>query len=40
VNRQPIDDVGEYRNLLQKATMGRNVLFLGRRGDNTIFTGG
>jgi serine protease Do len=37
VNRQPIDDIGDYRKLLHDSDKGRNVLFLVRRGDNTIF---
>ncbi|HEY2385635.1 MAG TPA: DegQ family serine endoprotease [Candidatus Binatia bacterium] len=37
VNRQAIEDVGEYRKQIQAADKTRNVLFLVRRGDNTIF---
>jgi serine protease Do len=37
VNRQPIDDIGDYRKLLHDVDKGRNILFLVRRGDNTIF---
>jgi len=37
VNRQPIDDIGDYRKQLHDADKTRNVLFLVRRGDNTIF---
>jgi len=37
VNRQPVEDVGDYRKLVQAADKTRNVLFLVRRGDNTIF---
>ncbi len=37
VTRQAIDDIGDYRKLLHDSEKGRNVLFLVRRGDNTIF---
>jgi serine protease Do len=37
VNRQAIEDVGDYRKALREGEKGKNVLFLIRRGDNTIF---
>jgi serine protease Do len=37
VNRQPVKDVDVYRKALKAAGKGKSVLFLVRRGDNTIF---
>jgi len=37
VNRQSIDDVDEYLEAVEGRGKGKNVLFLVRRGDNTIF---
>jgi serine protease Do len=37
VNRQAVDDADAYRGALKKVEKGKNVLFLVRRGDNTIF---
>ena len=37
VNRQAIEDVGDYRKALSGSEKGKNVLFLVRRGENTIF---
>ena len=37
VNRQPVKDVDGYRKALKAAGKGKSVLFLVRRGDNTIF---
>ena len=37
VNREPVDSVASYRKALQKAGKSKSVLFLIRRGDNTIF---
>jgi len=37
VNRQAIDDADGYKGALKKIEKGKNVLFLVRRGDNTIF---
>ncbi len=37
VNRQPVDDADRYKAALKKIEKGKNVLFLVRRGDNTIF---
>jgi len=36
VNREPVKDLPSYRNAL-KASKSKSVLFLVRRGDNTIF---
>ncbi len=37
VNREPVKDVAGYRKALKAAGKGKNVLFLVRRGDNSIF---
>ena len=37
VNRQAIEDADDYRKALRAGEKGKNVLFLVRRGDNTIF---
>ncbi|HEV7731753.1 MAG TPA: DegQ family serine endoprotease [Candidatus Binatia bacterium] len=37
VNRAPVKDVAAYRKALKDAGAGKSVLFLVRRGDNTIF---
>ena len=37
VNREPVKDVNAYRKALKGAGKGKNVLFLVRRGDNSIF---
>jgi hypothetical protein len=37
VNRQPVKDADAYRKTLKDAGDGKSVLFLVRRGDNTIF---
>jgi serine protease Do len=37
VNRETIDDVEGYRKALREAEKGKNLLFLVRRGENTIF---
>jgi serine protease Do len=37
VNRQTVKDVDAYRKALKSAGKGKSVLFLVRRGDNTIF---
>jgi serine protease Do len=37
VNRQPIEDADDYRKALRAGEKGKNVLFLVRRGENTIF---
>jgi serine protease Do len=37
VNRQGIEDADDYRKALRESEKGKNVLFLVRRGDNTIF---
>jgi serine protease Do len=37
VNRQPVKDVDAYRKALKAVGKGKSVLFLVRRGDNTIF---
>jgi serine protease Do len=37
VNRQPVKDADAYRKALKEAGDGKSVLFLVRRGDNTIF---
>jgi serine protease Do len=37
VNRQPVTDAEAYRKALQEAGEGKSVLFLVRRGENTIF---
>jgi serine protease Do len=37
VNREPIKDLASYRKALKSAGKGKSVLFLVRRGDNTIF---
>ena len=37
VNRQPVKDADAYRKALKDAGDGKSVLFLVRRGDNTIF---
>jgi serine protease Do len=37
VNRQPIEDTDGYRKALRAGEKGKNVLFLVRRGENTIF---
>jgi serine protease Do len=37
VNRQPVKDVAAYRKAIAAAGKGKSVLFLVRRGDNTIF---
>ncbi|MCC6763699.1 MAG: DegQ family serine endoprotease [Deltaproteobacteria bacterium] len=37
VNRQAVEDVGDYKAALKKVEKGKNVLLLVRRGDNTIF---
>jgi serine protease Do len=37
VNREPVKDMGSYRKALKNAGKGKSVLFLVRRGENTIF---
>jgi serine protease Do len=37
VNREPVKDLASYRKALKGAAKGKSVLFLVRRGDNTIF---
>jgi serine protease Do len=37
VNRRTVEDVDDYRKALRESEKGKNVLFLVRRGDNTIF---
>ena len=37
VNRQPVKDVEAYRKAVKAVGKGKSVLFLVRRGDNTIF---
>jgi serine protease Do len=37
VNRQTVEDVDDYRKALRAGEKGKNVLFLVRRGENTIF---
>jgi serine protease Do len=37
VNRQPVKDVDAYRKAVKAVGKGKSVLFLVRRGDNTIF---
>ncbi|MFQ5665661.1 MAG: DegQ family serine endoprotease [Candidatus Binatia bacterium] len=37
VNRQPVTDLSSYRKALESAEGGKSVLFLVRRGDNTVF---
>jgi serine protease Do len=37
VNRKPVKDMASYRRALEGSGKGKNVLFLVRRGDNTIF---
>ncbi len=37
VNRQAVEDADGYKGALKKVEKGKNVLFLVRRGDNTIF---
>jgi len=37
VNRRPVEDVDDYRKALRGGEKGKNVLFLVRRGENTIF---
>ena len=37
VNRQAVEDADDYRKALRESEKGKNVLFLVRRGDNTIF---
>jgi len=37
VNRTPVKDVDAYRKALKSSGKGKSVLFLVRRGDNTIF---
>jgi len=37
VNREPVKDLAAYRKAIKGATKGKSVLFLVRRGDNTIF---
>jgi len=37
VNRTPVKDTGAYTKALRAAGKGKSVLFLVRRGDNTIF---
>jgi serine protease Do len=37
VNRAPVGDVGAYRDAMRSASKEKSVLFLVRRGDNTIF---
>jgi serine protease Do len=37
VNRKPVKNAGSYRKALKAAGEGKSVLFLVRRGDNTIF---
>jgi len=37
VNREPVKDLPSYRKALKSATQGKSVLFLVRRGENTIF---
>jgi serine protease Do len=37
VNRSPVESVEAYLDALKKAEAGKNLLFLVRRGDNTIF---
>jgi serine protease Do len=37
VNREPVKDLASYRKALKAAGKGKSVLFLVRRGENTIF---
>src|SRR5207245_8167791 len=37
VNREPVKDMATYRKALKAAGKGKSVLFLVRRGENTIF---
>ena len=37
VNREPVKDLAAYRKALKGAAKGKSVLFLVRRGENTIF---
>jgi serine protease Do len=37
VNREPVKDTNAYRKAIKSAGKGKNVLFLVRRGDNSIF---
>jgi serine protease Do len=37
VNRKPVEGVADYRKAIQKLEKGKSLLFLVRRGDNTIF---
>jgi serine protease Do len=37
VNREPVKDIGAYRKALKGTAKGKSVLFLVRRGENTIF---
>jgi serine protease Do len=37
VNRQPVEGVGDYRKALRGMEQGKSLLFLVRRGNNTIF---
>jgi serine protease Do len=37
VNREPVKDLASYRKALKSAGKGKSVLFLVRRGDNTVF---
>jgi len=37
VNREPVKDIAAYRKALKAAGKGKSVLFLVRRGENTIF---
>jgi len=37
VNRKPVTDLASYRKAVKAAEKGKSVLFLVRRGDNTIF---
>jgi len=37
VNRKPVTDMGSYRKAIEGVAEGKSVLFLVRRGDNTIF---
>ncbi len=37
VNRETVESLGDYRKAVKKVESGKSVLFLVRRGDNTIF---
>jgi serine protease Do len=37
VNREPVKDLASYHKALQSTGKGKSVLFLVRRGDNTVF---